>query len=83
MHRSDRGAHATVKRVALTVASVATFLFGLVLAAQLLIWLSVGGTPFRGERVRFGTVLAMAVLGVASAACVYVAVRVWRSRLRV
>lgn len=55
------------RKVALWLGAVTATIALIVLGAMTALWLSVGGTFFRGERVTAGTVFQM---GVAVASCV-------------
>jgi len=72
-----------MKRTLLWIATVLAFLVAVVLALGLLLWLSVGGTFFRGQEFGAGTAVGMAVLASACAACVYGGVRALRASRRV
>ena len=60
-----------VRKVLLIVAIVLTFLVLVALSAVALLWISVGGTFFRGEAATIGTVFQIAV---AVLACVGLAI---------
>ena len=52
------------------------------MAAALLLWLSVGGTFFRGQELGVGTVVGMAVVAAACGACTYGGVKALRASRR-
>ena len=71
-----------MKRMLLWVATVTVFIVGAVLGASLLLWLSVGGTFFRGQIFGPGMAVGMFVLALAAAACVYGGIRMLRASRR-
>ena len=72
-----------MKHVLLWIATALSFVAAAVTAAALLLWLSVGGTFFRGQEVGVGTVVGMGVLAATCAACAYGGLKALRASRRV
>lgn len=69
-------------RLLLWITTAAAFLAATVLGGGLILWLSVGGTFFRGQPFGVGSAVGMVILAAACAGCVYGGVRALRASRR-